>query len=109
MADNPYSFTVIEDIELVANFEEEVGVEKFELVNLKIYPNPTTGQLKIESEEMRIVNVEIFDIFGKKVLLQKSLMSFETVINISHLSAGVYLLRISTEAGEVVRKVVKSK
>ncbi|MDR0206764.1 MAG: leucine-rich repeat protein [Bacteroidales bacterium] len=105
--ENPYSFTVTEDIELVANFEEEVGIEKFEFVNLKIYPNPTSGQLKIECEEMRIEKVEIFDVFGKKVLSKKSVMTPETMFNISHLPAGVYFLRISTEAGEVVRKVVK--
>jgi len=105
--DNSYSFTVTENIELVANFEEEVGVEKFELINLKIYPNPTTGQLKIESDEMRIEHVEIFDVFGKKVFFQKSLMSTETVINISYLPAGVYFVRIQTEASEVIKKVLK--
>ena len=75
--------------------------------SLNIYPNPTTGYLKIESEEMRIENIEIFDIFGKKVLFQQSLISPETVIDISHLQGGLYFVRIQTEAGEVVRKVLK--
>jgi len=105
--DNPYSFTVREDIELVANFEKEVGIGKFKPTNIKIYPNPTTGQLKIESEEMRIENVEIFDVFGKKILSKKFLMSPETVINISHLPTGVYFVRIQAEASEVIKKVLK--
>jgi hypothetical protein len=104
--DNPYSFTVTEDVELIANFEEEVGVENFEFSTIKIYPNPTIGQLKIESEEMKIEDVDVFDIFGKKVFSQKSLIS-PTMINISHLSAGVYFVRIQTEEGEVIKKVLK--
>jgi len=105
--ENPYSFTVTEDIELVANFEEEVGIENFELSNLKIYPNPTTGQLKIESEGTKIENVEIFDVFGKNVLSQRFFISPETMINISHLPSGVYFVRIQTETGEIVGKVLK--
>ena len=92
----------IPHVELIANFEEEVGIENFELSTIKIYPNPTTGQLIIDSEKMRIENVEILDVFGKNVQ-----MSPETVINISHLPAGVYFVKIQTEAGEVVKKVVK--
>jgi hypothetical protein len=52
---------------LIANFEEEVGVEKFGLTNLKIYPNPTTGQMKIECEKTSINDIEIFDIYGRKL------------------------------------------
>jgi hypothetical protein len=37
--DNPYSFTVTEDVELVANFESIVGIETSEFTAFKIYPN----------------------------------------------------------------------
>jgi len=104
---NPYSFIVTEDTELVANFEEAVGITDIKLSNLKIFPNPTTGELKIDNEEMRIDNVEVYDMMGR--LLQSKIVNLqsEIVIDISHLSIGVYFLRISTEAGEVVRKVLK--
>ena len=101
---NPYSFTVTEDIELTANFEEGVGIEHLELTALKIYPNPTTGELKIESG-LRIDNVVIYDIFGKIQNIEN--MKAEGVIDISHLSAGVYFVEISTEVGEVTKKVLK--
>ena len=77
---------------------------------LRIYPNPTTGELRIENGELRIENVEIFDIYGRKQSHVSRVTCHETGearINISHLSAGIYFLRIHTEAGEVVRKVVK--
>ena len=49
---NSYSFTVTEDVELVANFEGNVGiVETHNCASLQVYPNPTTGELKITNYE----------------------------------------------------------
>ena len=98
------SFTKNFDIEV----KELVGINDLEFVNIKIYPNPTTGQLQIENYELRIDGVEVYDIYGRKVQMSPvSFMSPETVINISHLSSGVYFVKIQTETGEIVRKVVK--
>jgi hypothetical protein len=72
---------------------------------VRIYPSPTPGVLKIESGELRIENVFIYDVLGKiqKIEGCKS----ENTIDISHLSAGMYFVKIRTEAGEAVRKVLK--
>jgi hypothetical protein len=78
-----------------------------------IYPNPTKGELRIENGkwrnsitnyELEITNVEIFDVMGKSVI---QLFSYSTSIDISRLPAGIYFIRIQTESGVVVRKVVK--
>jgi len=102
---NPYSFTVIEDVELVAHFESNVGIENIETATIKIYPNPTSGMLKIESSGLRVENVIIYDVFGKIQKIEN--WKTEKAIDISHLPTGVYFVKISTEAGEVVRKVLK--
>jgi hypothetical protein len=75
------------------------------LSRIELYPNPTTGQLQITNDESGIKDVEIFDIYGRK----KSHASRVTCneINISDFPAGTYFVKISTEAGEVVKKVVK--
>ena len=78
---------------------------------ISIYPNPTTGDMRIESEEQKIKNVEIFDAYGKNVGVNMQIRPENSenkiVINISHLSAGVYFVKISTEMGEVIKKVLK--
>jgi len=81
--------------------------ESVAISNITIYPNPTTGVLRIENGELRIINVEIFDVLGQKVLSPMSSMSPETVIDISHLTAGLYFLKINTEVGQVIKKVLK--
>jgi len=102
---NPYSFIATEDVELVANFVSNVGIENPEIAVVKIYPNPTLGKLKIECGKFEIRDVEIFDVFGKIQRVES--WKTEKAIDISHLSTGLYFVKISTEAGEVVRKVVK--
>ncbi len=65
---------------------------------VKIYPNPTFGQLKVESGKLRIENIQVFDMVGKLVFETK-----QTSFNISHLSNGMYFVKV----GNVVRKVLK--
>ena len=35
---------------------------------IKVYPNPTTGELRIDNGQLTIENVEVFDIYGRKLL-----------------------------------------
>jgi hypothetical protein len=86
----------------------KVGVEELQVTNyeLQVYPNPTTGQLKIKNYELKENSIiEIYDIVGKK---QESRISeigqSEIVIDISHLSSGMYFLKVD---GKVV-KVIKN-
>jgi len=78
-------------------------------IHLKIYPNPTTGELRIENGELEIKNVEVFDIYGRKQRVESREQNGEreTIINISHLPLGIYLLYIDTKQGEIIKKVVK--
>jgi len=84
-----------------------LGIEDPENIQLKIYPNPTTGELRIENYELRIENIEIFDISGRNVLSHTSHLTPHTILNISHLPAGIYFIKINTEAGTKTLKVMK--
>jgi len=82
------------------------GIIETTLSNIKIYPNPTRGELRIVNYDLEIENVEIYDVYGRK-LFHTSSISSETMLNVSYLQAGVYFLKISTEVGKVIRKVLK--
>jgi len=88
-----------------------VGITLQESLQLSFYPNPTTGVLNltqetINNEQLTINNIEIFDIYGKKHHLIPS--SSHHLINISHLPAGLYFIKVYTEKGVVVEKVIKN-
>lgn len=91
-----------------AIFKEYVGINENVYGNINVYPNPTIGELRIENGKLRIEKITLFDVYGRNVLTSfVTLLSPETNLNISHLSTGIYFVKIRTEKGEVVRKVVK--
>ena len=87
----------------------EVGVETIETTTINLYPNPTTGVLNIIQERiesgLKIEDIKIYDISGKIQRIEN--WRTENAIDISHLSAGVYFVKICTEVGEMVKKVLK--
>ena len=89
--------------------DDEVGVDENEQGNITIYPNPTTGELIIDNGELTINSVEVFDVFGRKLKGKggKEQGGGKIQLDISDLSAGIYFVKIRTETGEVVKKVVK--
>jgi len=74
--------------------------------SVSIYPNPTSGELTIENGQLKIRNIEIFDAFGKNVEVETFLLD-ENKIDISHLSSGIYIIKITTENGIAIKKFVK--
>jgi len=78
-----------------------------ELNAISVFPNPTKGELRMENGKLRMDNVQIFDIFGKQLLILNSQFSILNSIDISHLPAGTYFVQITTEKGVVTKKVVK--
>jgi len=87
-----------------------VGIKEFvELDNIAIFPNPTTGKLEVESSNLLIMNIDIFDIYGKELSSHHLLASSShQKIDIPHLQAGIYFVRITTEKGIVTtKKIIK--
>ena len=98
-------FKIIIEIDLdTTNFIKEP-----EKISIAVYPNPTTGQLKITNYELRVENIEVFDIYGRKQKVDGKKPNGETemIIDISHLPTGMYVVKIITERGIVVEKIIK--
>ncbi|MCB0452711.1 MAG: T9SS type A sorting domain-containing protein, partial [Aequorivita sp.] len=81
-----------------------IGIEENQLNNLNIYPNPTKGLVFISSKTETIIGITVFDVLGKKVLqLEGNIQQ----VDISSLQSGMYFLRIVTDRGEFVQKIIK--
>lgn len=86
-------------------------VEELEWINsVEVYPNPTNGHLKIETHQNNSnqAKLQVIDIKGQ-ILLEAPFESGQTTqnLNIEHLPAGLYLLKVST--GDVSRNIKISK
>ena len=81
-------------------------VEILELANsIIIYPNPAENEISL-SNITELSTVSIHDINGK-LFIQREVDSKKTVISVSQLPRGLYLLKISSQSGQQVAKFVK--
>lgn len=92
-------YIMITDIEVVAA-GTTVGINNAEDANVNIYPNPATSMLRVEGDG--IEQVEIIDVNGRVVMTTGA-----GSINVSSLSAGIYMVRVVTESGVSTQKIVK--
>lgn len=72
----------------------------FNMGELKLYPNPTTGAVTITSA-VALTNVEIYDFLGKKVQAQSFSSVNEASLDMSNLSSGAYIVKATAENGSV--------
>jgi hypothetical protein len=80
-----------------------LGVNENKLATFSVYPNPTTSQLTVLSNET-ITQIEIYNQLGQLVLSN----SEQNTINISSVSSGVYFIKLKGENGDLGnQKVVK--
>ncbi|MGO4772714.1 T9SS type A sorting domain-containing protein [Flavobacterium sp. W22_SRS_FK3] len=71
---------------------------------LTLYPNPVSNQLYISSEDHKIENVMIYNLFGAVV---KNISSGAESIDMSNLTTGNYLVKVTTEQGSFTKKIIK--
>ena len=72
------------------------------LSSVSIYPNPIQNELTISGENGTI---ELFDVSGK-LLISKKHLNF-SVLNVSDLNSGSYILKLTNENGSLIQKLVK--
>jgi Secretion system C-terminal sorting domain/SprB repeat len=71
---------------------------------IAVYPNPTMGKVIVESQNLDVKSVEVFDISGKSLFKTENIEK-NTPLSIEH--AGTYFLKIQTENGVAMRKLVR--
>lgn len=81
-----------------------VGVSENDALNAKIYPNPTQGELNVRCAGMR--EITVFMPNGQTI--EKINVNDDNyTLNMNDYKSGVYYLRITTENGTSIQKVLK--
>ncbi len=73
-----------------------LSVEEVSDAKIEVYPNPTTGKVQIQGLSEGNCTIELFDMAGR------SLATYHTAaFDISHLSQGLYIVKIHTSKNQV--------
>uniref|UniRef100_UPI004048ED3F T9SS type A sorting domain-containing protein n=1 Tax=Gelidibacter sp. TaxID=2018083 RepID=UPI004048ED3F len=81
--------------------ESTLGVQEITNNNIKLYPNPTSDYINISSQTP-IIEIDMYDVLGKHVLST----SQTTQIDVSQLTSGLYFVKIQSDKGEIIKKII---
>ena len=76
---------------------------------LRLYPNPVKNQLRINSPQAAIESISFFDVAGSLLETTEYSLIKEAVLDTNHLQEGAYLVKIQTEKGQTVRRIIVMK
>jgi photosystem II stability/assembly factor-like uncharacterized protein len=76
--------------------------------DIRLYPNPASETVGIETSALNgTVTLKMFDMLGNEVPLSGNSYSAKRfALNVSHMSSGVYFLRINSNGNQFTRKLV---
>ena len=89
----------------ISAFDALLSNNNFESTNLKSFPNPVKDILNL-SYNKNISNVAVFNLLGQEVIT-KVINSNQSQIDMSHLSAGTYLVKLTADNQVKTIKVIK--
>ena len=87
------------------------NITNLDLVDLRIYPNPSNNVFNIEFSSLvsQDLDIRIFNIIGEEIVreaLQQFAGKYVQQINLASNAKGVYFLEIATDKGIINKKLI---
>ena len=84
----------------------DVSIDEMNASEWNIYPNPATTSFIVQNADERIQSVAIYDVAGRMMKV-KEVDDYTAHLDVQALDKGLYIIRITTQAGsQLYRKVV---
>jgi hypothetical protein len=109
-----YEFTTTPDkifLDIINNegsvatfYDTFLSQDEFLKQNLKVYPNPIKDKLFIETNNIQIKQIVIYDLSGRIVYQTND---FSGQISLNQLNTGTYIIQLETSAGGLKSKLLK--
>lgn len=104
------NWSLIDATSTFVNNQEEctaLGTETFEQMKIALYPNPTKGNVTIETGDLTDLDISVFNITGEKVYSIYNVTEAKVVLPTGNLPKGVYFIKIRTNKQQQIIKLVK--
>ena len=92
--------------DIVQTETSSLGLEDNNIIDVSIYPNPSSSNWNFRTGNTVITLVEVFNLLGKRVVSQNN-NSTNVAISTQGLTSGIYIARITTEQGTKSVKLIK--
>jgi len=103
-----YTFTnVTANHKIEVYFSPTTGISEVTAEKMTIYPNPTSGQLRVSGDilDSKDSEIRIYNVVGQVVFTsQLSKLSPETTIDISGLANGLYFLKVGGKVVKIIKE-----
>lgn len=84
---------------------DTTGIFRNDIINFKVYPNPSTGQFSIDMGVEEQVRVNIYNLQGQ--IIESFVVGNKEIMDLSYLNAGIYLVKVNGKKGVQQQKWVK--
>ncbi|MGB1242471.1 MAG: T9SS type A sorting domain-containing protein [Chitinophagales bacterium] len=104
---NLTSNCLIQEVTVTMN-RDTVGIETIAALSndINIAPNPTMSQLNVQTKNLQIENITVYDLAAKPVEEYSLIHQDFFHTDLSHLNDGLYILYIQTDKGNTIKKLV---
>ncbi len=102
--------SVVEDGVVIDDFviSGTLANEEFDVNDLIIFPNPSSGLFTLASRNNTIDEIQVFDILGKQMnVVVNNQASDNLQFDLSHASSGIYFVKIKSGNQSTIKKITK--
>jgi hypothetical protein len=86
------------------NLEDNTGITENTLSGIAVYPNPSEGLITVTNKNGTDNTIYVYDLVGN--LLVSKEVSTDTTIDLSSVSTGMYVVKVSNDQGTYTENVV---
>lgn len=98
---NTWGYGKIDAHSTIQVIESTLNLEDYKDIQIKVYPNPTSGFVSIESNIADIYQIKLLNILGQTLIEQTNLSSQTNKIDLSSFENGMYILSIQTTDNKI--------
>ncbi|NIF06726.1 T9SS type A sorting domain-containing protein [Chryseobacterium sp. Tr-659] len=95
--------------QITLGINETIGsVKDGKDLSVIVYPNPAVSEVNlISTKGNNIEDIEVYNMSGLLILNKRQANASKVALDLNNFASGVYLLKIKTEKGMVMKKIIK--
>ena len=94
-------------LEEIDKYEDTTGINDNLMADFNVYPNPVKDRLYIETST-QIQSIEVYDVYGRLQVTKTPSHQGDLSVDVSDLNSGIYFVKVKTEEGNIVKRIIKN-